>query len=356
MTPTTPYQRRQLPRPTDGAHPALLGLAILAVPAASLLRTFNDHTPRLPFLPGPFASLLFWAALGLLALHLVERRRDRDLMPDIERGTGLTLAMVVPFLVVLFVEKWVTVELLDRAFAWIDVTFADDRAADAAYRLWTGLALAGVALALYRVPRQVARKFERRTDASRVIPALGIFAAATLAAGLLFVAIPIMAGVVNVAPPAAPGPGFTLMVAAQVVRGAAEELYFRGLLQTVLLRLLWQTGIPQGRIASLIAISTVSLGFTIEHWDPSVPFAAARSELIWVFAISSILGLMLETSRNLYLTMLAHTQLNLIVAGLLPQPLSLEGAPLLQPVVPATVFLMLLFVGIVIAHRRRGFR
>ncbi|RMF72206.1 MAG: hypothetical protein D6738_11925 [Acidobacteria bacterium] len=74
-----------------------------------------------------------------------------------------------------------------------------------------------------------------------------------------------------------------------------------------------------------------------------------------MFGMSCVFGVLLESSRNLYLVGGAHATVNLILAGLLPTPVTAEGLVAVPPGVPATIFVALLFVGIVVMHRRRGF-
>ena len=340
---------------TTRLHSWLVLIPLAAIPLFGVLRTFHQQTPRIPGL-GPFwGSLLLWAALGLLALHLVQRRRGEDIMPDIERGPGLSVGMIVPLLVVVVIEKWVSADVLPVMFGLLPSWGPTPKLADAAYRLAGGLALGLVALAVYRVPRQVARKLEQRTLLSRVPSAVGLVLASAVATGLLFAGLPSLLGGLQLAVAGPDTRTWSLMAAAQVVRGASEELFFRGLLQTTLLRLLWQAGLPEGRLARVIAIGTVSLGFTIEHIDPAQPLARQASLLLWVLAMSCVFGVLLESSRNLFLAMGAHAMVNLLVGGLLPVPVTAEGTLAVPAGVPATIFVMLLFVGIVVMHRRRGF-
>ncbi len=340
---------------TARLHSWLVLIPLAAIPLFGVLRTFHAQTPRLPWLGDFGGSLLLWAALGLLALHLVQRRRGLDLMPDIETGAGLSVGMIVPLLVVVVIEKWVSADVLPFAFDLLPSWGPTPKLADAAYRLASGLALGIVALAVYRIPRQVARKLEQRTLLSRLPAATGLVLGSAIVTGLLFAGLPTLLGGLQLAVAGPDTRTWSTMAAAQVVRGVTEELFFRGLLQTTLLRLLWQAGMSQGRLARVVAVGTVSLGFTIEHVDPSQPLARQASLLLWVFAMSCVFGVLLESSRNLWLVMAAHATVNLMVGGLLPVPVTAEGTLAVPPGVPATIFVMLLFVGIVVLHRRRGF-
>lgn len=338
-----------------GERPAFIAIPLIAIPLLGILRSFHESTPHLPFVPGPFGSLLFVATLALGALHAVQRQQNRDLMPDIERGPGLTIAMTLPILVVALAEKWVAIDLLSGAYGWIDARVTTPARADAIYRLWTGLAMAGTALALHRVLRQSARKIERLVVPRRVTEAIIVFVPAAAGAALLVVALPVWIGGVRTGVRDVPLDTLALIGIAQVVRATAEEIFFRGLLQTALMRLLWQAGVPQGRLAAGIAVVVVSTGFTLEHVDPGLAFGEQIGSLVWVFSMSVLLGVLLEASRNLYLVIAAHALVNLVLAGVVPMPLSPEGQLLIDPEAPALLALVFMFVGLVVSHRRRGF-
>ncbi|RMF72207.1 MAG: CPBP family intramembrane metalloprotease [Acidobacteria bacterium] len=259
---------------SERGHRWLVAIPLAAIPLFGVLRTFHEHTPHVPGLGPTGGSLLLWAAVALAALHLVQRRRGLDLMPDIERGSGLTVGMIVPLLVVVVVEKWISAEIVPLLLVRVPLPDAPPRLADAAYRLAGGLALGAVTLMLWRVPRQIARKLEQRTLPERIPVAAGLVLGAAAVTGVVFAGLPAVAGDLRLAV-AGPDPRtWATAFAAQIVRGAAEEFYFRGLLQTTLLRLLWQAGLPQGRLARVLAIGTVSIGFAVEHVDPASPLAA----------------------------------------------------------------------------------
>jgi membrane protease YdiL (CAAX protease family) len=138
--------------------------------------------------------------------------------------------------------------------------------------------------------------------------------------------------------------------AAQVLRGAAEELFFRGLLQTTLVWLLVQAGLPDRRLVRGCAIVVVSLGFTLEHVDIQAPAVVALGASIYIFLMSTILGTLLEASRNLYLPILGHTAINLPLVHAVPLPVNATGAPLLTPSGIGLFFLVLLFTGLAVEH------
>lgn len=330
----------------------LAATLVVAFPAASLLRSLNEHTPRLG--ESPFGSILLWGAVALLALHLVGRRRGEDHFPAPDDRRGMTVAMLLPVIVVLLGEKWVSAELLARAYGWIPAFASSPAQADAAYRLWTGLALLGFSLAAIWVLRQIAHRLRGMLMPEKLLPALWLLIASAAVPGALALALHAALPATRLAA-AHPWSGTLLLAAAaQLVRGAAEELYFRGMLQTAAGRLLAQTPLGDGRVARLGAIGVVSLGFAIEHVNPAVGAVPMAREIAFVFGVSCALGALLAASRNLYLVAGVHVLVNLVVARLVPLPVDLEGEPLLPANVLAVLVLIVAFVGVTIDHRLRG--
>ncbi len=336
-----------------GIQALYAAVLIAAVITSGLLRSFHDQTPRL--FPGAFGSLLALGTFALLALHLLERREGRDLLGEAANPAGLRVEVAIPLLTVVLAEKWVSVDLLASAWQWIDHSLSDPRLADAVYRGWTALALLGVALASVWVLRQSRHRLLRTLEVPRFSRALLLtgagFAITSAVAWTLVIATGAWSAPYRGLPPSL----LMAVAASQTVRGAAEELFYRGVIQTGLVRLLAETGLGEGRTPRLLAIVTVSTGFAVEHYDPGMTPAANLRPLLFVLVLSATLGTLLEVSRNLYLVMALHVQINLLVAGLWPLPLGPEGQTLLPPGTLVALLLVVVFVGVVIRHRRRGF-
>jgi membrane protease YdiL (CAAX protease family) len=315
--------------------------------ASGVLRTFHHSTPRLPWPPGPFSSLLFAAVALLVALHIVQRGAGRDLLQRRRGLRGLTVAQVVPLLLVALGEKWISGELLHGLFDDIDARIADADLADAVYRLTTGLGLLAAALVLAPAVRQARPRRRRYLNAPRAREAAALAGAAVILTGAAAVFLKLVTrGSWSVALPPAP----VAAIAAQVVRGSAEELFFRGLLQTTLIWLLVQAGLPDRRPPRILAVLVVSAAFSLEHIDPTAPRAVAAGGLAYVFLMSVVLGILLEVSRNLYLPMAAHTTVNLLLVGAAPLPVSSAGVLLLTPFGAGLVFMVLLFAALATEH------
>ncbi len=332
---------------------ALCLTAIVAgVVFLGVLRSFHGQTPRLG--PGPFGSLLFAILAVLVVAHVADRVRGLDVYPAPSGRARLTLARSLPLLVAAVGEKWLSVELLGQAYDWTGEYVARAELADALYRLWTGLALLAIGLALLVVFRQVRSRIGRRASLRGLVSGAALFAAAAaLTAGLL-VGIALLAGPLRFGVRDLPRDVLLVAAGAQLVRGVAEELFYRGLLQTAFARAVEAVGIPRGRPAQIVAILGVSAGFTLEHFVAEGTFADMARSSLWVFAMSCALGVLLEVSRNLWLVMATHAGINLLLGLLVPMPVTEEFAPVIPPEVAVMWLLVLIFSGVALAYRMRS--
>lgn len=324
-----------------------VGLAVASV-TTGLLRSFHDRLPRVDSLPWGAASPLLWIVVALVAWHLVQRAQKRDLYPPRQTG-GVGVAHVVPLLAVLVAEKWTSGEALEGVYRLVDRWQTSAARQDALVRLIGGAALLLLALALVTLLRPTLRRLRRSLTRARLIEAfwLTVPALVVAASPLLLVELLTDAPLGVSVPRNALG----LTIAAQITRGVGEELFFRGVLQITVVGLLLLAGMPEGRLPRIIGIVIVSLGFAVEHLDPSADLRQGASALLFVFLISCMLGALLESSRNLYLAMIAHAGVNLCVAELVPMPRDVEGAVLLPGSVVALLLLIALFTAVTLRHR-----
>ncbi len=329
-----------------------LGAIVLGVVFLGVLRSFNDQTPRLG--PGPFGSLLFAILAVLVVAHVADRVRGRDVYPVPAGRARLTLARALPLLVAAVGEKWLSVELLERAFDWTDEYVTRPALADALYRLWTGLALLAIGLALVIVFRQVRARIARRTALRGLVSAAALFAAASLLTAGLLVAVALLAGPLHFGVRDLPRDVLLAAIVAQLVRGIAEELFYRGLLQTAFARAVEAVGVPVGRPAQVVAIVAVSAGFTLEHFVAEGTFGEMARASLWIFAMSCALGALLAVSRNLWLVMATHAGVNLLLALLVPMPVTADFVPVVPPEVAVMWLLVLIFSGVALAYRMRS--
>jgi len=338
----------------DPASLPLVGVAVVALFTSGLLRSFHASTPRLPLLPPPCDSLLF-AATVLAGLATIRARRDgKDLFPPLSGRRHLTIDQVLPLVFVLFLEKWITGPVLEPILDRLVAPLPDPRLADAAWRGLGALGLLAAAFAGAYVlrgawPRIRSVMQPRRIPVAAVLLATGAGGAAVVVAGAGLLArarigwLPRPAGLL------------AAVIASQVVRAVAEETWYRGVIQVTVVRLLQGAGFREGRGVRVAGILLVAGAFTLEHVDPSRPLPAQAGELVFVLSMGVLFGTLLEASRNLWLVGGVHALVNLVVALAFPLPITPEGIPVLAPGVLATLLVVLVFVGVVVDHRRRGF-
>ncbi len=332
----------------------LAGVVVLALFTSGLIRSFHESTPRLPGFPPPFDSLLF-AGAALAGLALLWARRDgRDLFTRLREPHRLTLPQALPLVFVLLLEKWTTGPLLEPIVERLVDGLPDPRLADAAFRGLTALGLLAAGMLGAAILRQSRGRIGAVMRPGRLPAALLLLVVSSVGTGLVAWG----AGLFARAPwgwlPRPPGV-LAAVTAAQVVRAFAEETWYRGVVQVTLIRLLLQAGIPEGRIARVLGILLVALAFTLEHLDPGAALAVQQGTLLWVLAMGTLLGTLLEVSRNLWLVAGVHALVNLLVALVLPLPITPDGVPVLPAGVLATILVFLVFAGVVAHHRRRGF-
>ena len=326
-----------------------------ALAAAACL--FSGPIGWLPFAAPAFAAIrpfgpLFVLTVLLGALLARQRRAGRDVPaspdapPEWAEATPIVLAVVG--------EKWIAVELLGRLAART-ARDSGPAFADPVYRLATGGALLLAALLALPLPRGARPEIRAGLSPAAALRALTIAGAAAAVVALALVAVSL---VVRAPWTIFLTPSFRVAAAAQIVRGFAEELFYRAALQSALAvlfaRLPWFRGERLPRRAAVgLAILVVSCGFALQHLDVRRAPAAAAGALLFVLLTSILLGMLYAAARNLYLAAAAHTALNLLLLRALPLPVNAMGEPLLAPARVGLLFVFLLFVGAAVDHRRR---
>jgi len=333
---------------------ALAGLVAAALFTSGLIRSFHESTPRLPGLPAPFDSLLFAGSLLAGLAVLWARRNGRDRFTPLREPHQLTLPQVLPLVFVLLLEKWTTGPVLEPILDRLVARLENPPLADAAFRGLSAIGLLAVGFLGAFVLRQSWPRIRAVMHPGRIPAALLFLGISVAGTGLVAWGT----GILVHAPwgwlPRPPGVLIAVTLA-QVARGLAEEAWYRGILQVTVVRLLLQAGFPGGRGVRVAGILLVAGAFTLEHLDPARGLALQRGELVWVFAMGTLLGTLLEVSRNLWLVAGVHALVNLLVALVFPLPITPDGVPVLPPGVLATILVFLSFAGVVAAHRRRGF-
>lgn len=329
---------------------ALLAAVGTVVMAGGLLRTFHGALPvPVPGL-GPFGGVLGWAFAAALAAHAAGRRLDADRLhrnlpaPATRPAGALTASQALPLVVVVLGEKWLTTSVIGPR-----LVRGTDAHGDALYRLQSGAALLLAALVLLPVLRQSAARIASYVGPARLRRAgLNVLlACAVIGATLALTALLPREGW-----PVPGGHPPLLGAAAQAVIGVSEEFWFRGLLQTSFVWLLIEAGLPDTRWPRLLGIAVVSVGFTLEHLDLSTPAGTELRQLLFVFTMSCAFGVLLEVSRNLYLPAAGHVAMNLLLVGALPVPRTADGTAFVAPATAGALFVLLLLVGVMVAHQR----
>lgn len=120
-------------------------------------------------------------------------------------------------------------------------------------------------------------------------------------------------------------PASLALLLAQIAIAVGEEMFYRGLLQGEVTRLLGRAGIRRPRERKLLALVGVSALFALHHVSPSMPAGLLLSVLLYSFAMSLLFGFLFDLTRNLAVCSLAHLFNNLMVLRLAPS-LTAPGA------------------------------
>lgn len=314
---------------------------------AGLLRRFHESTPLSPYAPAAVGSLLFALIvfLGLVAL----RERDAGAVP----GPGIRLGSLTPVLLMLLVEKWVSITLYQPA-AWLVVPAeADEPTADALFRALAGFGL----LVTCGLVATFSRPSRRRTWATcrPARLAKGLVAAAVVVA--LAYAVLALIGLSMRAPLAlrwgtTPGP-WGWIVGGQALRALAEEAYYRGLLLWEMDRIAPRLGARGPAARRWFALLFVGALFGMEHVTLYPTPAISAREAAFASALAVLLGLLVYAGRDLGLVTGVHAWINWLILGAAPRFETMTGEPALPPGSYISVALLLAFGAAWVVGRRR---
>ncbi len=298
----------------------LLGATLFT---AALLRRFHDRTAQLPFLPPALGSLLFAAVVVLFAVSVWESRVSRA------PGRGVRLGSLTPIMLMLLVEKWVSVGIYPPLFdALLSSALASDAEADARYRVLAGAGLLVLCAALGLLSAPAARTTWRRARPARWLAGLAAAAAATAAAYAILAALSgLLGGGLRVE---WPNPSRLLfwVVGGQVALASAEETYYRGLLLAELERLGPRLGLRRPgvrRSAALVATSTL---FALEHVTLGPD---TIRQAVFTFSLGLLFGLLVVATDNLAFAAGLHAWINGLLLGAAPRLGDASGQPVLPP-------------------------
>lgn len=326
----------------------LLGLTFFS---AGLLRQFHEGTPHSPYVPPVVGSLLFAGILFLLLVAAREWRRGA--VP----GAGVRLGSITPILLMLLIEKWVSLTLYNPLFYWISPRPAPEPLLDARFRAFAGVGLLLVCALVGWLSTPALRKTLRRARPSRwpkaAIATLLVVGGTYLLLGLLAW---LLGGELHLR-----WPRFDRLliwiVVGQAVLAFAEELYYRGLLMSEMERLAPRLGARSAVARRWIALLSTSLLFGMEHMrlDPTAWDQTLR-QLVFTVALGLLLGLLIMVSANLHFGGGIHAWINCLLLGAAPHFADASGAPALPSGTYIGLTLILAFVGAFLYQRRRQAR
>ena len=264
-------------------------------------------------------------AVMLLSLVLLFRRRDQGNTVKQQAGS-IPLMDLVPLAVAVLGVQIVVEHAWSLLGNWTASPPVPQELAAPLHRLGMGGALLlALAALIILVPRF--RKRLRECAAARRLRSGLYFTVAVLVVvyGILVWVGVLVAGPkqVHLSMP----PVFTvtaMLILGQAVIALGEEIFYRGILQGEVSRMLVKAGMANPRNRRMLALGTVSLLFGLEHVGPGMTREMFLATFLYAFCMSLLFGFLFELTGNLAVCSLAHFFNNLIVLGLGPA-VSLPG-------------------------------
>lgn len=323
-------------------------LIVLTLLTAGLLRQFHDQTPRSPYVPPVVGSLLF---VGVFFLLLVSAREWRL---GASPGRGIRLGSLTPLLLMLIMEKWISLSLYNPVFYAFSPAGASDAQLDAMYRAFAGVGLLLMCLLFAWFSRPAARAVRDRVRPSRYLAAAGVVGIAVAGTYGLFALLS-----------ASTGAGFRLALpeadgllgwvgGGQAILAFAEEIYYRGLLLGELKRLAPRLGIRSRAGRRWTAIALTSVLFGMEHFATTTDVPAMARQMIFTVALGLLLGILVEVTANLHLSAGVHAWINWLLLGAVPVFVGRDGGPALAAGPYIGVSLIFVFCLVTVLVRRSG--
>jgi membrane protease YdiL (CAAX protease family) len=330
--------------------PVSLAWLLLALTffSAGLLRQFHEGTPYSPYVPPVVGSLLFACILFLLLVAAREWRRGA--VP----GPGIRLGSITPILLMLLIEKWVSLTLYNPLFYWIAPGNAAAPVLDAQFRAFAGVGLLLVCALVGWFSAPALRKTLRRARPSRW-PVAALATALVVSGAYLLLALIAwtLGGGLHLQWPRPDGL-LLWIVGGQAVLAFAEEAYYRGLLMSEMERLAPRLGARSAAARRWIALVSTSLLFGMEHLrlDPTAWDEVLR-QIVFTVALGLLLGLLIMVSANLHFGGGVHAWINCLLLGAAPIFVDGSGAPALPSGTYIGLTLILAFVWSFLYQRRR---
>ena len=305
---------------------------------AGLLRRSHDHIPESPFMHPLVGNLLFAGIFVLLLVSSRERRAGP--VP----GRGVRLGSLTPFLLMLLIEKWLSLGLYEPLFDWIAHPNLTLALSDAQFRAFAGAALLATCLLLARLSEPTRRKTWRRIRPTRwisaVVQLLLVAAGTYLILGLLAAAL---GHSLKLRWPT----GGTLLywvLIGQAMIALGEEIYYRGLLYCEVERLAPRMGMRTPVSRRWIAVGLTSMLFAMEHMDLTQEWGVVVRQTVFIASLGALFALLVAVSANLHLAAGIHAWINWLLLGAVPHFADAEGTPVLPAGTYIGVTLILAFI------------
>ncbi len=323
----------------------ILGLAFFT---AGLLRQHHDRIPASPYVSPVVGSLLF-AAVFLLLLVAARERRLGAL-----REHGVRVGSLTPILLILLVEKWVSMSFYNPAFSWVSSAQSGDALLDAQYRAFAGMALLTVCVLLGAFSPPAGHRTWRRSSPARW-PAAAFGTALVIAATYLVLsgASAAMGGGLHLAWPTVDRLWLWVVIG-QALRAFSEEVYYRGLLLAEMERLAPRLGMHAPSARRWTALVPTALLFSLEHVTLSPNRGQMGREAVFTFSLGLLLGILVMVTNNLHFAAGLHAYVNWLLLGAAPRFLDSSGQVALPPGTYVGLALVLAFVLSFFTQRSAG--
>lgn len=313
---------------------------------AGLLRRFHDLTPRAPFAPFAVGSLLFAAILFLLLVAVREWRMGAS------PGPGIRFGSIVPLLLMLLGEKWVSISLYNPAFSALAPAGAPEPVLDAMFRALAGVGLLATTLVLALLSRPAARRTWSTCRPRRLAVGLAV---ALVVVGATYALLATLAFVLGAPISFGRSPLDALgwwVIGGQATRALAEEVYYRGLLLWEMERLAPRLGARGPAARRWVALLPTALVFGMEHVTLGAAPGVAARQAVFTVALGVLLGMVVLALRNVGVAWGVHAWINVLLLGPAPRLVDAQGRSLLPAGTYVGVALALTFVAVWWLRRR----
>jgi membrane protease YdiL (CAAX protease family) len=118
-----------------------------------------------------------------------------------------------------------------------------------------------------------------------------------------------------------------LVLAGQAVRALAEEVYYRGLLQSEMSRLAPRLGARGATARRWAALLPPSLLFAMEHIPVGAPHGEILRQFAFPLSLGLLLGILVMLTKNLVFAAGVHAWINWLLLGAAPVLAEPSGAP-----------------------------